>query len=136
MSLNSEMLSKTWKVETLIKADMRIQGGQLMLNIKRRDKRRNNSATFNKRDYGIGWAVGSNQVPGSLGLHALYLRALWPFMRTYIRSGPWIKPTSIVMNHYRRTYYYYCQHIFIFISTSILFLLSTFISNLFIMNVK
>jgi len=48
---------------------MRVQGGQLMLDIKRRDKRRNNSATFNKRDYGIGWAVGSNQVPGSLGLH-------------------------------------------------------------------
>lgn len=43
-----------------------VQGGQLMLDIKRRDKRRNNRVTFNKRDRRIGRPVGFNQVSGSL----------------------------------------------------------------------
>lgn len=123
---------KARKAETLTKADVRVQGGQLMPNIKRRDKRRNNSATFNKRDCGIGWPVGSNQVLGSLSLRIYASGAFGrPCARIY-RSGPWIKPTSIMMNHYRRIYYYCCHHIFIFIPIFIL----NFISNLFVMSFK
>ena len=103
---------------------------ELMPNIKRRDKRRNNSATFNKRDCGIGWVVGSNQVSGSLGLH-VYAFGTFTCTHILIYSDPWIKPTSIVMNHYRRSTYYYCCHrIFIFILISTLFpIFSPWVSN-------
>lgn len=53
------------KDERKTRTDKIYKGAQLMPDIKRRDKRRNNSVTFNKRHRGIGRPVGFNQVPGS-----------------------------------------------------------------------
>lgn len=112
------------------KTDVRVQGGQLMPNIKRRDKRRNNSATFNKQNYGIGWAVGFNQVPGSLGLRVYASGAFGRSCARIYVPGHELNPTSIMMNHNHRTYCYCCHRIFIFIPTSTLFpIFSPWVSN-------
>lgn len=98
------------KAKMLTKMNMHSRRS-VKVNIKRRDKRRNNSATFNKRDCGIGWAVGSNQASGSLRLRIYTFRA---FGRSYAcvcvhvcccelnpRASQWI----IIIYH--RTYCYH-----------------------------